>query len=81
MAPDSTSSIMAEPRCWRWYWKTVCTNMLGTQAQKGDDEPARLDLVLTLNSLDIRDITHERPLGASDHVVLSFKYIRVNNGE
>ncbi|KAK8747749.1 hypothetical protein OTU49_016574 [Cherax quadricarinatus] len=46
-----------------------------TTRVRGEDEPARLDLVFTLGSSDIEDIKYESPLGASDHVVLCFEYI------
>ncbi|KAK8737488.1 hypothetical protein OTU49_004520, partial [Cherax quadricarinatus] len=46
-----------------------------TTRVRWEDEPARLDLVFTLGSSDIEDITCESPLGASDHVVLCFEYI------
>lgn len=46
-----------------------------TTRERDDDEQARLDLQFTLNNSDIGKITHERLLGASDNVVLSFDYI------
>nr|XP_053656751.1 uncharacterized protein LOC128705624 [Cherax quadricarinatus] len=69
------------PETWRAKMMDVVLENLmhqhvrDTTRERGEDEPARLDLVFTLSSSDIEDITYERPLGASDHVVLSFDYI------
>lgn len=45
------------------------------EREVGENDPARLDLVFILSSLDIEDIAYERPFGASNHLVLCFDYI------
>ncbi len=42
---------------------------------RGEDEPAMLDLIFTLNEWDIREVKMEAPLGMSDHSVLNFEYL------
>nr|XP_053653652.1 uncharacterized protein LOC128703123 [Cherax quadricarinatus] len=69
------------PETWRAKMMDVVLENLmhqhvrDTTRERGEDEPARLDLVFTMSSSDIEGIMYERPLGASDHVVLCFDYI------
>ncbi len=42
---------------------------------RGNDEPARLNLIFTLNESEIREVKVEAPIGMSDHSVLIFEYL------
>ena len=41
---------------------------------RGNDKPSLLDLVLTNEEMQVSDVTHNPPLGKSDHHVLSFDF-------
>lgn len=49
--------------------------MLGTQPERGKIELARLNLVFTPSGSNTRDITYERSLGTSHHMVPSSEYV------
>ena len=42
--------------------------------RRGDDEPSTLDLVFSNESMQVSEITHNPPLGKSDHDVLTFDF-------
>jgi hypothetical protein len=42
---------------------------------RGSDTPSLLDLILTNEELMIEAITHQTPLGRSDHELLDFRYV------
>ena len=42
---------------------------------RGYDEPSLLDLILTKNPLEIEKLHYKSPIGASDHVVITFDFI------
>lgn len=52
--------------------------MLGKKHKdEGGNQPARLDVIFTQSKMDIENIEHEMPFGASDHCVLIFGYLVV----
>ena len=42
--------------------------------RRGKDQPSKIDLIFTDESMQVSDIVHHAPLGKSDHDVLSFKF-------
>ena len=45
---------------------------------RGDDEPLRLDLILTREVHIKSDIRYKCPLGKSDHVILEMEIVNIN---
>ena len=49
-------------------------NVENPTRKRGDDEPSLLDLVLTNEQTQIDEVTHNPPIGKSDHDLLSFEF-------
>ena len=46
--------------------------------RRGSHNPSTLDLIITKSELEIENLEHAPPLGASDHNVLSFEFVTEN---